>query len=112
MRVNPHATEARRWQALINLRIEEVGDGGIVEVNRHGGATLPNKLHVFDPQKIVGCRNPKAAHFGRAEVSQEQQLRPRGRAELQRRLARARIRQRLPTAGFRPPPLGIFCIVH
>ncbi len=54
MRVNPDAAEASRRQPLVSLRIEEVGDGGIVEMNRHGGAALPNKLHVLDHQAVIG----------------------------------------------------------
>lgn len=77
---------------------------------------MSHELHVFDPQAIVGRRNPEATHFGRAEVSQEQQLRPRRRAEPQRRLVGARVLVRVrvsqPPAGFRPPSLGSLRIVH
>jgi hypothetical protein len=81
MGVDPHAAEGLRRQAAIHLPVEEVGHGLVVEANRYARAILPDKLDVFEIEQVLGCGNAEAAHLGLAQVTQEQELRPGGRAQ-------------------------------
>ena len=79
MRVNPDATKLFWLSTLIDLRIEEVSDGFIVEFDMRPRAVLADELNIVDEQQVVRAGDAEAADFGFAQVTQEQQLRPRCR---------------------------------
>ena len=81
MGVNPDPPELFGTQSAINLPIEELGDRLVLEGDRDDGTVLAHQHEVFDQQQIVSGGNPEAPDFGLTEITQEQQLGPRGRME-------------------------------
>ena len=84
MRVNPDPAKLLGTQPAINLLIKELGDRLVLEGDRDDRAVLAHQHEVFDQQQIVSGGNPEAPDFGLAEITQEQELGPRGRMESER----------------------------
>ena len=105
--VDPDPTELFRLSALVDLVVEELGDGGVIEGNVHLVAALRHEGNVTDVEQIARVGDAESADFGRAEITQTEQLGPRGRAEPQLRSGRREAATRssrsrlLPTIGLR-----------
>ena len=85
MRVDPDPPAIGRFAPLIDLFVEVIRHGHIVELHRDRRAALPNKPEVFDAERVIRARNPKASDFRVTPVTQIQQFRPGIRAEVQDR---------------------------
>ena len=81
MSVDPDSGELLGPSPCIVLLIKQVGDRFIVEGNVSPGADLRDQLEILDQQQVVGGGDSKSADLGRPAITQEQQLRPGGRAE-------------------------------
>ena len=57
---------------MIDRGVEEIGHGSVVELDRHGRASLSYQSDVFDQERISGGRDSEAADFGGAEVAPTQ----------------------------------------
>lgn len=79
--VNPDAGELVGAAAGVDLAVEIVGHRFIVEGDVYPRAGLLDELQVFNEQRVVVRGDPEAADFGIAVITQEEQLRPRGRAK-------------------------------
>ena len=83
MRVDPDPREPLRPQAGIDLTIEVVSDRLVVEFDGGRSTILAEHLDVVDIEQIVGRRDGKAAHLGRPEIAEKDQLPPGGRTKPQ-----------------------------
>lgn len=84
MRVDPDPPELLGSQASIDLLIEVLGHRIVVERDGDHGAALADEHEVFNQQQVISSGDAEAADFGLAEITQEQQLGPRGRPEAER----------------------------
>ena len=84
MRVDPDPGERFGAASLVNLLIEIIGDGFIMERDVCPGAGLLNQGDLIDSQQIFRIRDSESTHFGLTKITQKQQLGPSGRAEFQR----------------------------
>jgi hypothetical protein len=87
MRVDPDAGELLGPTVVINLSVEEVSHRLVVEGHVCPGSFLLDQPHVFDKQQILTRCNAETANFRVPIVTQEQQFRPRRRAQPKRRPA-------------------------
>lgn len=81
MSMNPDSRELFRSPTQVDLLVEELGHGFIHKRHRDWRADLRDQDEFLNQQQIVGAGDPEPSHFGIAEITQEQQLGPRGRAE-------------------------------
>ena len=81
MRVQPDSGEPLDRQPLIDLLIEKIGHGRVVEGDRDGTTGLTDKSDVFDRERINGAGDSEAADFDAVQIPPEQQLGPRQRRE-------------------------------
>src|SRR5687768_4603289 len=88
MGMHPDSGKPLRWQARIDLGVEEVSHRLVVEAYRDFRARLVDQAEIFDEQQIVLARDAKSADLGVAQVTQVQQLRPGIRGQPQWSVAR------------------------
>ncbi len=76
--VNPDPTELLRLSALVDLIVEEFGDGGIIEGDEHLITVLRYEHDVADVQQIARVGDPESADFGDLRWRSESSNRDRG----------------------------------
>ena len=81
VRVNPDPAALLGAVALVELVVEVVSDCAVVEGDEDLGAALLDEDDIAHIQEVSGTRDPEPTDLGRAEITQVEQLRPRGRAE-------------------------------
>jgi hypothetical protein len=69
MGVQPEPRELLGLAASINLSIEEVRNGHVVERHVDPSAGLRNEPNIFDEQQVVFGRDSKTADLGVARVT-------------------------------------------
>jgi hypothetical protein len=79
--MQPDAGELRGAPPRIDLPVEEVGHGRVVERDTDDRADLRHEQDVFDKQRVLKGRPSEASDFGVAPVTQKQELGPRIRGE-------------------------------
>ena len=85
MRMQPDPGELLGTASCIDLLVEQLRYGIIIERDADGGAGLAYQPDLFHQQQVVGRRDPEPADLSGPEITQEQQLGPGGRCEPQRR---------------------------
>ena len=85
MRVQPQPCELFGLAALVDLSVKEVSHRLVIERHVCPGTSLLDELHVLDEQQVVVGSDSESTDFRFAVITQEQQLRPCGRAEAEYR---------------------------
>ena len=85
MCVDPDPAALLRAATEIYLLLEVLRDRHIIEGDVGLCAALPDQLDLFHQQQIIRASDPERPDFRGAQVTQEQQLRPRGRRKPQLR---------------------------
>ena len=85
MRVDPDSGELLGPATRIDLVIEIVRHGLVVELHMDPAASLADEPHVLDEQQVVARRNPESTDLRLTQVTQVQELGPGGGAESQYR---------------------------
>ena len=83
--MDPYPTNAFRLSARVNLLIEEVGHGFVLEGDRQRGAVLPDEPDVLDQKQVVLGTDAKPTDFGVTQIAEKQELAPSVRREAERR---------------------------
>ena len=91
MRVDPDPATLLRTPTKIDLRFKVLSHRDIIEGHKRLGTALVNELNLVHEQQIIWTRNPEPTDFGRSEITQIQQFRPRGRREPELQASRLRL---------------------
>jgi len=61
--MDPNAGELFRPAASVDLIVEKLGDGHVVEGDRDHGAGLSHQLDVLDVEQVIGRRDSETTDF-------------------------------------------------
>ena len=84
--VNPDPATLFRATTEVDLLLKVLSHRDVIERDKCLGATLADKLDLLDQQQVIRASDAERADFGRADVTQEQQLGPGCRREPQARV--------------------------
>jgi hypothetical protein len=86
MGVNPDPAALFGAATEIDLLLEVLSHRDVIERDERLGTALADELDLADQQQVVGTSDAEGPDFGRADVTQEQQLGPGCRREPQARV--------------------------